>query len=184
MIGKLRTLRQNDDGVAAIEFAIVSVPFLLLIMGIIELGIMFAAGTLLNGATEDAARMIRTGQAQESADAEATFRDRLCGELHALIDCDDLRYQVIRLEDDETFETAFNSPENVFDDIFDPASPDGFSANTFDAGEQNDRIIVRVIYDYPIITPMAGPFFSDGGDDRPGNTRLLVSTAIIQNEPY
>lgn len=194
MLKNLRSYRQKDDGAAAIEFAIVSIPFFLLIMGIIEIGIMFGAATVLNGATEDAARMIRTGQAQQSASAEATFTNTLCGRDAAgnptgmslafgrFIDCADLRYQVITLPDGDDFETARIDPDllpTVIDNS-DPTNPGQLRANSFDPGDQNDRVIIRVSYDYQLLTPMAAALLST----RPGNKWLMLSTAIIQNEPY
>lgn len=180
---------KNDDGVTAIEFAIFAVPFLLLIMGIIEIGIMTGAATVMNGATEDAARQIRTGQAQGSADAEKWFKDELCNNVYALLDCNKFTYHVITLAKDEDFTDA-STDTTIMPPIVDPADNTKLSASQFHPGKQNDRIIVRVSYDYPILTPMAGLLSilsgssNKGFEDRPNRKRLLVSTAIIQNEPY
>ena len=179
MIKYLSSFKKREDGVAAIEFAIFAIPFFLLIMGIIEIGIMFGAATVLNGATEDAARLIRTGQAQNSGDAEKDFAEELCNQIKAFVDCDDLKYTVVKLDTDDDFVTAYGDP-SIVPPVVNPVDPKELSASTFDAGEQNDRIIVRVAYDYQLMTPLAAPFFSD----RPNNKRLLISTAVIQNEPY
>lgn len=180
MIKFLKSFRKEDDGVTAIEFGIFAVPFLLLIMGILEIGIMFGAATVLNGATEDAARQIRTGQAQTSGDAEGTFRTLLCGNLYALIDCNTLNYHVVKLDDDEDFQSAIVNPD-IMPPVYDLEEPTSFTTTGFDAGEQNDRVIIRVSYEYPLYTPLAGPFFSNTPE---GNRHLLISTVIIQNEPY
>ena len=58
----------GTEGTTAIEFALLAVPFFTLIMGIIEMSIMFATASIFEGATGTAARMIRTGQIQQSSD--------------------------------------------------------------------------------------------------------------------
>ena len=52
----LCALRQNRDGIAATEFALVAPVFLMFTMGIIDLGNMAYARTVLNGAVQQAAR--------------------------------------------------------------------------------------------------------------------------------
>ena len=192
MIKYFKPFRQNDDGVAAIEFAIFAVPFFFLIMGIIEMGIMFGAATVLNGATEDAARLIRTGQVSGSnSSASDAFADEICNRTYALIDCDDITYHVVRMDPDDDFTVAFNNPSSIgLPPIVEPTDPSQLSVSTFNAGGPNDRIIVRVSYDYPLLTPVGAlaslldSSTSEGLANRPGNKRLLVSTAILQNEPY
>lgn len=182
MIRQLRSFRSKTDGATAIEFAFFAIPFFLLIMGIVEVGILYGAATVMNGAADHAARMIRTGQAQYSGDAETVFQNTLRDNLYGLVDFDDLHYQVIRLESDEDFRTATTDP-SIFPDMIDASDPDNplqLSASSFDAGGPNDRVIIRVFYDYQLLTPLAAPFLAN----RPGNRHLLITTVIIQNEPY
>ena len=49
-----------------VEFAVIAIPFFTLIIGIIEVGLIFWAGYELENATAAAARLVRTGQAQTS----------------------------------------------------------------------------------------------------------------------
>ncbi len=69
---------KNRDGATAIEFAFLAMPYLLLSLGIIELSLMFASESLLEGATSRAARTVKTGQLQQSApenmEGEIRFR--------------------------------------------------------------------------------------------------------------
>ena len=52
----LRTLRHQKDGIAATEFALIAPVFLMLAMGLMDLGNMAYARTVLNGAIQQAAR--------------------------------------------------------------------------------------------------------------------------------
>jgi len=168
---------RNDDGVTAVEFAFFAVPFVFLLIGMIEIGMLSTAGTLLQGATDDAARIIRTGQAQQSADPQGAFEDRLCRKVDVILDCDDLVYEVIKIDDNQGF-GGISDNMALIEPTF---NPDGdLESDGFDPGSENSLVIIRVTYRYPLLSPFVGPFFSDKND----NTRLLMSTAIVQNEPY
>src|SRR5215204_889408 len=57
MIGKVRSARgRRDEGAAAVEFALVVLPLLLLVFGIISFGLYFAGSLGLSNATREAAR--------------------------------------------------------------------------------------------------------------------------------
>lgn len=169
--------KKNNDGVTAIEFAIFAIPMAFIIVGMVEVGMMSTAGTLLQGATDDAARLIRTGQAQTSADPQGMFEEMLCNKVDLLIDCDDLVYEVIKIDEGAGF-GGLAANMMLVEPVFDP---DGnLVPRGFDPGGENSLIIVRVTYNYPLLTPFVGPVVSDNTN----NTRLLMATAIIQNEPY
>lgn len=172
-----KSFLKKDDGVTAVEFSFFAIPFAFLMVGMVEVGMMSTAGTLLQGATDDAARLIRTGQAQNSGDPQGAFEDKLCEKVDLLIDCDDLVYEVIKIDEAQGFGGIAGNMMLV-EPTFDPNGdliPGGF-----DAGNENSLVIARVTYRYPLFTPFAGPLLADRND----NTKLLMSTAIIQNEPY
>ena len=62
-----RAFRRNNRGSAAVEFSLIAVPFFALFFAIVETGIVFFASQVLETATQDSARMIMTGQAQNAA---------------------------------------------------------------------------------------------------------------------
>jgi Flp pilus assembly protein TadG len=89
-MGKLikRWLR-GEDAATAVEFALVAFPFTYLLIGIVELSIMFAAMSTLDAATNDAARLIRTGQVQQTTgDPQQLFEDLLCSKVSVFIRSD------------------------------------------------------------------------------------------------
>lgn len=168
---------RNNDGVTAVEFAFFAIPFIFLLVGMVEIGMLSTAGTLLQGATDDAARLIRTGQAQESADPQGAFEDKLCEKVNLLVNCNNLVYEVIKIDENQGF-GGISENMDLIEPTFD-ANGD-LQSDGFDPGSENSLIIVRVTYHYPLLSPFVGPFLSDEGK----NTKLLMSTAIIQNEPY
>ena len=158
------------DGTTAVEFSLIGLPFVLLIVGTIEICILFLAGSLMEGAVYDASRIIRTGQIQDAADAEQAFVDAICDHTVALLDCDEFQYDVRVLS---SFGEAADDDALVDDEgnLVDPE---------FDTGGVSDIIMVRVSYRYPMMTPLIGDIFGQ----YEGNTRLLVATTVFQAEPY
>lgn len=171
MISLLRKWSIERKGSTAIEFSLLSIPYLFLTIGIIELSIMYAAASMLEGATGSAARLIRTGQIQQAtmSDPEEMFRDQLCGYAQALINCNNIQTEVVTLVN---FSDA-NDLAPAFDDNgeFVPAG--------FNAGGVSDRILIRTVYTYDMMTPLVGPLLSGGS-----GTRIFMSSIILQTEPY
>ena len=58
----LRRFRRDEEGVAAVEFAMVAFPFFFLLTTIIEASLFFFAGQMLESAVDRVGRDIRTGQ--------------------------------------------------------------------------------------------------------------------------
>lgn len=161
-----------EKGATAIEFALLAIPYVFVIAGIIELSIMFGAASLLEGATNSAARLIRTGQIQqagEDVDPEAMFRENLCEFTTALIDCDDVTLTVVPL-------TSFFDADEVEQQYDEDGNP---IPGDFDAGEASDRMLVRAAYRYNLMTPFIGPLL--GGSD---SSITFISTIVLQTEPY
>src|ERR1700754_3475656 len=90
----LRRFRRNRTGSAAVEFALVAPVFFALLFAIIETGIIFFAGQVLETITQDSARMILTGQAQTAAYTQAQFQTFVCSQIPALFTCSNLSIDV------------------------------------------------------------------------------------------
>lgn len=161
---------KGEDAATAVEFALVAFPFTYLLIGIIELSVMFAAMSTLDAATNDAARIIRTGQAQTSADPEQEFKDLLCDRAKVFLSCPDIQYEVIHMNgfsDFASFPPAYDEEGNL-------------QSSGFDAGSVDDVILIRTVYRYPLLTPLLSSAFSDGAN----NSKLFMSTVVLETEPY
>jgi Flp pilus assembly protein TadG len=162
----------NDDSAAtAVEFSLIAFPFTYLLMGIIEMSLMFAGMSTLDESTSTAARMIRTGQVQQYAgDPQQLFEDKICERASVFLDCSRIQYEVIKLNGF----SDFSSYPPSFDD-------DGnLMSNGFDAGGVDDVVLIRTAYRYPLLTPLLASAFSDST----GNTKLMMSTVVLETEPY
>ncbi len=166
----LRRFFIRADGAVALEFAFVVMPFLLLLMGVIEVGLAMFVSTQLQGATAEAARQIRTGNIQAGADPETAFRDLLCDGLVAAVECDERLVMDVR---------AYNSfGEVVFPSFYD-ATGEAEGAE-FSAGGAGQTILVRVAYNWTIVTPFLATFLANDGDDG----RITTAAAVFRNEPF
>lgn len=170
MAGWLR----RRDGSIAVEFALISIPFIYTTIAIMELSFYFAATNMLEGGVSAAARQIRTGQVQASVDVtpEEAFRANLCDQLYVLVKCDDVQIEVVAMPDDEFSSVDDYQPQ--YDD-------DGnFVPRDFDAGGSGDVVMIRAYYRYQLLTPLFAQIFSN----EPDETVVMLSTVIIQSEPY
>jgi Flp pilus assembly protein TadG len=64
LLRRLKTIRRNDDGSTAIEFALVSMPFLALMFGIMSISLVFFWIFTMENAVWAASRDLRTGAFQ------------------------------------------------------------------------------------------------------------------------
>lgn len=85
-----RSWLRNEDGLAAVEFAIVALPFLLFVFGIIGMGLYFLASTSLEYGVEAAARKVRTGEADKSDMSVSEFKQLVCDSAGSYINCNKL----------------------------------------------------------------------------------------------
>ena len=168
MLRLLRKYLKRRDGSTAMEFSLLMIPFITLTLGIIELSLMFTAASLVEGATGTASRLIRTGQIQQGGgDPETVFRDALCEFATVLVDCGQMVIEV--------------QPLNSYADFTGPTlDVDGnMVPQGFDAGGSNDRVLIRVAYNYTMMTPLVGPLLNG-----PDGQMQFISTIVLQSEPY
>jgi Flp pilus assembly protein TadG len=159
-------------GVSTIEFAIVGPLFLLLLLAIFELGYMVFVQSVLDGAARDAARLIRTGQAQETGNAQGDFQTMLCNSLESVIGCGNLIYQSQTFDDWSDAQTAISLPP-VRDKNGNLVSA-GFATGT-----ARSIVVVQVTYNYQFFTTWIANYL--GGSTQ---SSFLESTVVFQNEPY
>jgi Flp pilus assembly protein TadG len=167
----LRRFRRNGDGSAVVEFALVAPMFIALLFAIIETALMFFASQVLETVTQDSARVIMTGQAQNASYTQAQFKSLVCTKVVALFDC------VNGITVDVQSYTQFSNV-NVANPI--DASKNFTNPSNYNPGGPGDIVVVRVFYQWPILVTRFGYDISNLA----GSKRLLSATAAFQNEPY
>lgn len=172
--GRLATrLARGRGGSAAVEFAMVALPFLALIMGILEISMIYLVSTTLENATADAARQVRTGELQTAGGATAaTFTTKICSELTWLgTSCSSKLYVDVR-----TFSTfsGVTQPSPVTNGAVDT------TALKFQLGAAGDIVLVRSFYQWTLFTPVLDGMAATLN----GGSTLITATAAFKNEPY
>jgi len=166
-----RRFVRNQSGAAAVAFALVLLPFLALLMAIIESAIVLFAGQVLQTATTNAARLILTGQAQNSGWSAQQFQNSVCANLTVMFNCASNLY--IDVRSFASF-TSVNLPSVT--------NANGTLTNNYQysPGNPGDVVVVRLIYQWPIFASALGIGLATSA----GNTYTLVATAAFRNEPY
>jgi Flp pilus assembly protein TadG len=164
-----RRFGRNRRASAAVEFALVAPVFLGLLFAILETGIMFFAGQYLETITQDGARIVMTGQAQNAGDTQAAFHSYICNQVVALFTCANIFVDV----------RSYTSFQNVV--INSQISGGAFVNNMqYNPGGPGDVVVVRLFYQWPQIVTGLGYNITNLN----GNFRLLSATAAFRNEPY
>jgi Flp pilus assembly protein TadG len=165
--------RLGERGVTSVEFAIVGPLFLMLVLAVFELGYMVFVQSVLDSSARTAARLIRTGQAQGSGNAQTDFQTALCNGASAVIGCANLIYQVQEFGSWSATQTAVDTPPKR-----DPKTGQLIPA-AFNAGNCGQIEAVQVTYNYPFFTLWIGQQL--GGSTQ---SAFLMSTVVFQNEPF
>lgn len=83
----LRRFRKDRKGSAAIEFAILALPFFVVIFAIAEIAVMFFVDSGLDAALHKAVRQVRVGIAKSGAWDAVKFKQEVCKELSFSFGC-------------------------------------------------------------------------------------------------
>ncbi|MGZ9098294.1 MAG: TadE/TadG family type IV pilus assembly protein [Brevundimonas sp.] len=168
--GFARRLWRARDGSAAVEFGMVALPFCLMLYAILELGLVFVTDSVLENATIETGRLVRTGQATAQSMTAEQFKAALCSRMSIFEgDCDARATVDVR----EIPQFAVTPP--------DPTASGAFSAEalTYTNGDPGDLILVRVWYRQPLLTT----FMAQGLSRLDDGATLLTATTAFRNEP-
>lgn len=164
----MRVHPRRERGAVALEFAVIVLPFLIVLFGIVMLAFLFVAQSLLDNAARDAARMIRIGYYTGSG-YQAALKARLCGNELALgnfslvHDC--TQNLLLRVVAAPTGSPAGSGFWNLTTVDFGNGGTQQFDA----LGPKND-VVVQIGYAFATFARGASP--------------TLMSTVAFQTEPY
>ncbi|MGD9804587.1 MAG: TadE/TadG family type IV pilus assembly protein [Hyphomicrobiaceae bacterium] len=173
-VGLLARWRQDTQGVTAIEFAMVSTPFLALLFGIIGVGLFFFTTFSLENAVEQAARLLRTGEAQEAGLTAEQFKTKICDRVPTHIDCaGKVRVNVL----------SFPNASDITSGSL-PSCLNGDNtlsgATTYVPGGASQIVVVWACYEWELSSKI--PFIDLG--NMAGGSRLIQATAVFRSEPF
>ena len=165
----------DQDGSTAVEFAVIAPAFLALMFSTFEVGWFYFVNSQVDAATLNAARYVRTGQAQEQGFDKNEFFNAVCPPLEIFGACDDRL--TIEVETFPDFATLAADTSSV---VCRDDQPSEINAIPYDPGVDNDIVRLRICLVYKTINPAIGVNVSDAD----GGTRRIYSSYLFRNEPY
>jgi Flp pilus assembly protein TadG len=174
-LSRLKRFRRNEKGATAVEFALISVPFLMLLMSTFEMALMLWTSQQMEEAVFQGSRTMLTGESRTKypnpVTAAADFRDTLCNTMTLILDCK-ARLKV----DVQTFASFAAATSNS------PVS--GGVLNTAGFGFQpvtpSTIVVVRAVLSYPLTMSTWSSSFANlsNGD------RALMANIAFRTEPF
>lgn len=186
ILGRGRRITDDRQGSAAVEFGIIAPLFILMIVGIAEVGTTLFVGALMEGAVRDASRYGITGQ--DGASRPQIIRDIIADRTIGLVD---INVAAISTQVYDSFDSigsqepyTDDSPANgtydtgeAFVDINMNGSWDADQGRA-SVGEPGEIVLYTIDYDLPLLTGYLANHLGSGG-----NIGLTASIAVL-NEPF
>ena len=157
MLTHLRKLIRRNDGASIIEFAIILPVFLLLIVGIIEFSLVMFISSVIEGATNNVARLNKTGFERSTNPNQAQAQQEDMDRIRELILA--RGYNIIKSSDLDVL-----------------IKPNGGSA-TGTLGGSGEMVTYETTYRWKIITPFLTDILGS-------NDMTLKSQVVVINEPF
>jgi len=164
---------RDRRGATVIEFAILALPFMLLIFAVLETTISFTAEQVMANTTDTLSRDIRTGRISPATTDEAAFREMICERLEVFVadGCPGLYFDL------QSYPSFAAVPKSI------PFSAPGVidtSGFRYDPGGTGAINNLRIIYEWPVITNIMQSRIAGLADGK----MMLYTTTTWQNEPF
>ncbi|MFK3689723.1 TadE/TadG family type IV pilus assembly protein [Agrobacterium tumefaciens] len=176
----------SRDGTAAIEFAILAIPYFLVVFAILETFIAMMAEQVVVNATETMGRRLRTGQISSSI-SKADFRKNFCDEVSIMINCDGEIEKEQKLYIDLRSFAAFKDipttiPLKAYGEYYDLDT----AQFGFKPGGPETINMLRVYYRWRVVADIIRPYLTKirPVDGSMPSHFLIVATSAFMNEKY
>ncbi|BGE84107.1 pilus assembly protein [Methylosinus sp. 3S-1] len=161
-------------GAAVIEFGFVAAPLFALLVGILQIGVVFLAQQQLETAVEKSARTVFTGNVQKAGVTQAQFASALCANLTVLFNCSQVMVD-LRSAGNEFSAADTSVPTFTYD-----AAGNVTNSWSFDPGGTGKVVVLRVMYQFPVVGGPLNLALANLGNGK----RLLMATAVFQVENF
>ena len=182
-VGKATTFKRrksyasDDKGATAVEFAMVA-PLFFAMLGItLETGVMMFSEYVLQTAVQEAARTVRTGQAQDAEMSAADFKNKICNLAGLIMDCQGK--VTVYMNSQVNFTTLASATPSYLN--VGPAADGTAQPVTFKCGAPSEPVALIATYDWKFVIPYLMKYFDNQGGD---STRRLAGFAMFKNEPF
>lgn len=183
----LRRFWRADEGVSAIEFAVIAPILLLLIFGIVEFATIMLLANIMENATSISSRLGKTGYSASGKSREDTIRDSVIARAGNLIKPSQLvitsKYyeQFDQIGDAEPWNDANHNgiaEAGEYNDINGNGHWDS-DMGLAGYGDAEDIVVYSIRYPWHVMTPIMRELIGDENGDFP-----ITAHAVVKNEPY
>lgn len=179
-------LARREEGVTAVEFAMIAPIVVLMIMGIIEFSLIMFTSTVMESATNNTSRLGKTGYTPTSITRQQAIINNIQARTAGLLDPAKI---VITTKVYANFNNV-GQPEACITPPT-PPCPGVPGVNFVDVngngvwdtdmgaaglGNPGDVVVYTVSYPWPIMTPPMRAIL--------GSTFLITARSVVRNEPY
>jgi Flp pilus assembly protein TadG len=178
----IRALRDDQAGFTAVEFAMVAMPFLMLLFGIISVSLFYFTNFTMENAVWQAARGIRTGQFQQgegaysglktNEDRKKAFKQALCAKAPGYIDCNKV---VVLVQSNSTGFSSITQPVCATDGTMVDQSQ-----AEFNPGGASSVVLITACYPWDFGGRL--PFFAL--NNMKDGSLLIQASVAFRTEPY
>ncbi|MCE4222514.1 pilus assembly protein [Methylobacterium sp. C25] len=172
---RLAALLRHTGGASAVEFALVALPFFMVLTAVFEAGLVTLAQQGLDNGLDRAARTLFTGTFQTNSDgtpAANRFRAEMCPAV-VYIDCSQIKVEVTT---GSTF--ASSSPTSPYNSSTRTANSS--FGSKFQCPSANNIVTVRAV----ATVPRYFKFLTLNGLQLAAGGQMVVSTLVFRAEPY
>jgi Flp pilus assembly protein TadG len=171
-----KSYRSDDKGATAVEFAMVAPLFFTMLGVTLETGVMMFSEYVLQTSVQEAARIVRTGQAHDQKLSAATFKNKICDLAGLIMDCNGK--VTVHLSAQTNFATLSNlTPSYLNVGLKSDGTGEG---EAFNCGQPSQSVALIATYDWDFVIPFLMKFYANHGE----GTRRLAGFAMFKNEPF
>lgn len=183
----LKRFAKSQDGATAIEFALLAIPFFMVIFAILETFFALIGEQVLANATDTMARRLQTGQISKTITV-AEFRKQFCAEAAVIITCSQTEIATpSKLYIDlKSFATFAEIPSAIPFINHSTGRDLNVSKLGFTPGGPGSINMLRVYYRWPVVTDLIRPFLTNiktANSNVPSHF-LVVATEVFKNEDF
>ncbi|MCO6186510.1 TadE/TadG family type IV pilus assembly protein [Rhizobium sp. L1K21] len=167
---KSGSLWRNKNGSAAIEFAMLILPFSLIIFAIFEIALLFFVDSSLDSALHRTARAVRIGTAQKANWDIDRFKSEVCSNMALYFNCSNSLLIV---------SAPVSDTNNVT--YVDPVKDGALNVTEkFDPGAKNNDVLIQAFIPWSPVLPM----FGFAGAKLSNGDYVLSAAVLFRNEPF
>jgi len=175
---KVLNFVRHEDGATAIEFAILALPFFVLLFGILELAVVFFIQSNVQNAAFEIARQVRTG---EFTGSENQLKNGLCREMNPGIQDSELAACRAKFTEVKVTPLGDFSNSTSFAPAAPAADPNDPPPPNVQTTQGGDTVLMEVTYRYELALPGT---LSRMSNTNAGNYRDIKIATAFRNEPF